>query len=146
MFMKRHVQFQYPRSFFVGLSLLLLLGFLLTACNDLFGADGSGQTIYTQLLVTAPDHALPQNRAIEVKSRTQDAEYYVSHVELYAVELPLGERDVLIRSDPAPFQQTTFTVSQPFVPTQPGHYVIKVVGYNKLGQKMESNFLGFDVE
>jgi hypothetical protein len=144
--MKRYVQFQYPSSLFIGVSLLILCGLMLTACNDLFGTDGPGQTVHTQLLVTAPDRALPQDRPIEVKSRTQDTEYYVSHVELYAVQLPSGETDVLIRSDPAPFQQTTFTISQPFVPAEPGHYVIKVVGYNKLGQKMESNFLGFDVE
>jgi hypothetical protein len=76
-----------------------------------------------------------------------DVQNGVSHVELYAVQSPEGEEELLlIRSDPAPFDQTTFTVSQMFVPTRPGHYVIKVVGYNKLGQSAESDYIGFDVE
>jgi hypothetical protein len=124
--------------------LLLTVG-LVAAC----GATENGLTplppIQTQLLVRAPDGPLPLGRPIEVRSRT-DATDGVSHVELYAVELP-GNRDVLIRSDPAPQpQQKSYTISQEFTPRQAGHYVIKVVGYNRQGQTFTSNFIGFDVQ
>lgn len=98
------------------------------------------------LLTEVPTESLPANRPVEVRSRTQDFQYHVSHIELYAVELPSGERDVLIRSDPAPFQQTTFTAVQTFTPVQPGHYVVKVIGYNKRGEQAESEYIGFDIE
>ncbi len=127
--------------------LLIIAGLGVTACSSTTEAEiPVPQGLYTQLLVKAPESALPLNEPVEVKSRTRDAQNGVSHVELYAVELPSGETNVLIRSDQAPFEQTTFTASQVFVPTQKGHYVIKVVGYNKLGDKMESDYIGFDVE
>lgn len=127
-------------------TLLLIAGLLMAAC-DLTGTDTTtSEGIRTWLLVTPPESTLPVNRPLNVRSRTQDSVNFVSHVELYAVQLPSGDTDLLIRSDAAPFQQTTFTASQVFIPRQPGHYVIKVVGYNKLGNKAESNFIGFDVE
>jgi hypothetical protein len=88
---------------------------------------------------------LQVNQPVNVRSRTQDTESRISHIELYAVELPSGEQNVLIRSDPAPFDQTTYTASQIFIPAQPGHYVIKVVGYNRQGNWAESDYIGFDV-
>ncbi len=127
--------------------LLMIAGLGVTACSSTSEDEiPVPQGLYTQLLVKAPESALPLNKPVEVRSRTQDAQHGVSHVELYAVELPSGEANVLIRSDQAPFEQTTFTASQAFVPTQKGHYVIKVVGYNKLGDKIESDYIGFDVE
>lgn len=135
--MKRHFRLQ------GGLIILLLAAGLITACN---ATETATQGVHTWLLVTAPERPLPRNKPLDVKSRTQDTVNLVSHVELYAVQLPSGEANVLIRSDPAPFPQTVFTASQVFIPTQPGHYVIKVVGYNKLGQSQESDYLGFDVE
>ena len=140
--------------------LFLLLFFTITV--SLLAACSSGQSqstptptpvpgVHTWLLVTAPQQPLPVNRAINVKSRTEDVQHLVSHVELYAVEWPRPPELssgalLLLRSDAAPFDQTTFTASQVFTPTQIGHYVIKVVGYNKLGAKSESNYLGFDVQ
>ena len=126
--------------------LLMIVGLVVTACDSTETDTTIPQGIHTQLLVKAPEASLPLNEPVEVKSRTQDIQNCVSHVELYAVELPSGQTNVLIRSDRAPFEQTTFTTSQAFVPTQRGHYVIKVVGYNKLGDKMESDYIGFDVE
>lgn len=128
-------------------ALLVMAAVLLPACSS------SSETrptpvpgLRTWLLVKAPDNPLPVNRPVNVRSRTQDALNQVSHVELYAVQWPAGTGELLIRSDPAPFDQTTFTAAQIFVPAQSGHYVIKVVGYNKLGEKVESDYLGFDVQ
>lgn len=130
----------------LGLVIALWLGVGLMAACTVDGAEvESLPEIQTQLLVRAPDAALPLNKSIEVQSRT-DAADGVSHVELYAVELPTGEKEVLIRSDAASLHPTTFTTSQEFIPRQPGHYVIKVVGYNRSGQSHTSNFIGFDVQ
>ncbi|HXV97097.1 MAG TPA: hypothetical protein VEC93_01645 [Anaerolineae bacterium] len=118
---------------------------LLVACGVGGVETPSLPPIDTKLLVRAPDAPLPVNKSIEVISRS-DASEGVSHVELYAVELPTGEKEVLIRSDAAPTHATTFTTSQDFIPRQAGHYVIKVVGYNRLGQSSTSNFIGFDVQ
>ncbi len=121
----------------------LILG-LLVSCNKATPPP-TPQPLRTWLLVRAPDGPLPLNKPISVKSRTEDA-IGVSHVELYAVQLPTGESNVLLNSEAAPFAQTSFTASQTFIPTQKGHYVIKVVGYNKQGQSVESEYIGFDVE
>jgi hypothetical protein len=118
---------------------------LLVACGATGAETTSLPPIQTQLLVRAPDAPLPLNKEIQVISRTDAAEG-VSHVELYAVELPTGEKEVLIRSEAAQLHPTTFTTSQDFTPRQAGHYVIKVVGYNRLGQSSTSNFIGFDVQ
>lgn len=140
--MKRH----FSLKGWTIVAVLMIFGLVITAC-DLTGTDTTAsEGIQTWLLVTPPESPLPANRPLNVRSRTQDPENFVSHVELYAVQLPSGDTDVLIRSDAAPFQQTTFTASQVFIPRQPGHYVIKVVGYNKLGNKAESDFIGFDVQ
>lgn len=128
----------------IGL-LLLIGGVLLVACGPTESDTTDAASIHTWLLVRAPDGPLPASRPIDVISRTED-DNGVSHVELYAVQLPTGEKNVLIRSDPAPFEQTAFTASQAFTPMQPGHYVIKVVGYNKLGQSAESDYIGFEVQ
>lgn len=118
---------------------------LMVACEPTATESKPLPEIQTQLLVRAPDAPLLLNKTVEVESRT-DAEGGVSHVELYAVELPTGEKDVLIRSDVASLHPTTFTTSQEFIPRQAGHYVIKVVGYNRSGQSHTSNFIGFDVQ
>ncbi len=126
------------------LGLLFCLG-LVTACqND--GDESTGPAaLETRLLVDAPNGPLPSGRPVTVRSLTRDPQA-VSHVELYAVEVPSGEQDVLLRSDAAPFAQTSFTVSQTFTPVEAGYYVIKVIGYNMQGNQAESNFIGFDVE
>jgi len=102
--------------------------------------------VNTWLLVKAPDEPLPVNKPVNVRSRTEDAQTGVSHVELYALELPSGETNVLIRSDRAPFDQTTFTASQFFIPKQPGHYVVQVIGYNHKGETAQSNIISFDAK
>jgi hypothetical protein len=127
------------------LFLLISIG-LLAACGSNQAEPTPYQGVRTWLLVKAPDDPLPANKPVAVKSRTEDSVYKVSHVELYAVQWPGGEEELLIRSDPAPFDQTSFTASQTFTPQTPGHYVIKVVGYNKLGENDESDYIGFDVE
>ena len=129
--------------FIFPLAFLLCLVFV-AACQTTEQERPRPEKLQTQLLVREPEAPLPADRPIMVRSHTQDPEA-VSHVELYAVDLPSGEKDVLLRSDPAPFAQTSFTVSQTFIPLQTGHYVIKVVGYNIRGEKAESNFIGFDV-
>jgi len=125
---------------------VVLVGLLITTgCNTADSQSEPTPGVHIRLLVKAPDNALPAGKPVNVRSRTMDAVNKVSHVELYAVQWPSGQGELLIRADPAPFDQTTFTASQIFTPTAPGHYVIKVVGYNKLGEKMESAYLGFDV-
>lgn len=127
--------------------LLASLG-LLAACGSSSGEPTPTpyQGVRTWLLVKAPDGPLPLGRAVTVKSRTEDSRHQVSHVELYAVQWPGVTGDLLIRSDAAPFDQTSFTAVQAFTPALQGHYVIKVVGYNKLGERAESDYIGFDVE
>lgn len=130
--------------------LVIVIAGLMTACNLTTSDTAKAQKLHTWLLVSPPETPLPCNKPVNVRSRTQDAANFVSHVELYAVELPAApggvpEENVLVRADAAPFQQTTFTASQLFIPKRPGHYVIKVIGYNKLGDKAESDYIGFDV-
>ena len=136
---------RYNALFFWNLVILLFCVGLVTACNSNKADTPAPQGLRTWLLVRAPDGPLPVGRPIDVRSRSEDSQNGVSHVELYAVELPTGESNVLIRSDAAPFQQTSFTASQVFTPMQAGHYVIKVKGYNKIGQSVESEYIGFDV-
>ena len=127
-----------------GFVILLLGAVFIGACSDAETTSTTPEGVRTWLLVKAPDGPLPANRPITVKSRTE-AKAGVSHVELYAVELP-GEQNILIRSDPAPFEQTIFTASQVFTPIQSGHYVIKVVGYDKSGESAESEYISFEVQ
>ena len=129
-----------------SISILIFSIGLVTACGSSDAESTVPQELNTWLLVRAPDGPLPAGLPLDVKSRSVDSEYGISHVELYAVELPTGENNVLIRSDAAPFRQTTFTASQIFRPMQPGHYVVKVVGYNNLGEKKESEYISFQVE
>jgi hypothetical protein len=111
-------------------------------------------TIHTRLLVREPDGPLQVSKPITVKSQTEDTENGVSHVELYIVEFtppnepssPEKESNLLVRSDAAPFDQTIFTADQIFIPTRPGDYVIKVVGYNKVGESAESEYISFRAE
>jgi hypothetical protein len=126
---------------------ILLLGVsLLTTCRTSETETTAPESIQTQLLVRSPETPLAIGTPVNVRSRSEDAKHGISHVELYAVQLPSGESNVLIRSDAAPFQQTSFTAAQIFTPIQRGHYVIKVVGYNKAGKNMASEPLHFDVE
>ncbi len=128
----------------LGLVTIVVLSLgLITACRS---ADTQAQPlpeIQTELLVRAPDGPLPLNKSIEVRSRT-DASAGVSHVELFVTLPDTGE--ILVRSDAAAFQQKSFTASQTFTPKQPGHYIIKVVGYNQQGTPYPSNSIGFDVQ
>ena len=125
--------------------LLLLAVGLVPACSRNEEPPPLPEGLHTWLLVGEPGAPLPAGQAIEVLSRSEDFQYGISHVELYGVELPNGRSNVLIRSDAVPFAQTGFTASQIFTPRQPGHYVIKVVGYNTIGQSAESEYIGFDV-
>jgi hypothetical protein len=126
------------------LLLLITVGFI-SACNSSEEPPSLPEGLRTWLLVGEPGVPLPAGRPVEVKSRSEDFQHGVSHVELYAVQLPNGRSNVLIRSDAVPFAQTGYTASQIFTPRQPGHYVIKVVGYNTIGQKAESEYISFDV-
>ena len=131
----------------IGLILILLLCMsFLTACGSSDAEPTPPPGVNTWLLVKAPDHPLPLDQPVNVRSRTEDGQAGVSHVELYALELPSGETNVLIRSDRAPFDQTTFTASQYFIPKQSGHYVIQVVGYNNKGETARSNIISFDAQ
>ena len=126
--------------------LVLALG-LLAGCNpDSSEPEPAG--LNTWLLVRAPDGPLPVNQPIEVRSRVEDAVHGVSHVELHLVEFqPVGGgpvADILIRADAAPFDQTSFTASQIFIPKQPGRYAIMVTGYNHNGQAKESDTISFE--
>ncbi|MCB0208726.1 MAG: hypothetical protein KDJ52_05335 [Anaerolineae bacterium] len=137
---KRHI------SFYMWSIVILLLASFVTACSSNEPTRELPEGIRTQLLVKPPETALPVGSPLTVRSQTEAVTPGVSHVELYAVQLPSGEQDKLIRSDAAPFDQTTFTAAQRFTPIQPGHYVIKVVGYNRSGQSAESEYISFDVE
>lgn len=130
---------------YFGSIVIVLFATIVTACSSNEAPPDIPDGIRTQLLVKAPDTSLPSGTPLTVRSLTEANSPGVSHVELHAVQLPSGEQDVLLRSDAPPFDQTTFTTMQEFTPMQPGHYVIKVVGFNKLGQKAESAYISFDV-
>jgi hypothetical protein len=133
-----------PIQLWIALILLLSAG-VMTACRTTEAEPTLTPGVHTWLLVKAPEAPLPLREPVAVRSRTEDSQG-VSHVELYAVELPSGETNVLLRSDRAPFAQTSYTAIQTFTPLQKGHYVIKVVGYNRRGESAESDLIGFDVE
>ncbi|MFN8459173.1 MAG: hypothetical protein U0401_31745 [Anaerolineae bacterium] len=131
----------------IGLGLSLLLIAACTGTGELATRDLP--EIRTQLLVRAPDGPLPLNKTITVKSLVE-AQSGVSHAELYLVKFspPQGTpvENMLIRSDAAAtLGQPVFTAAQPFTPLQTGHYVIKVVGYNTQGGRMESETISFEV-
>lgn len=134
--------------------LILLFSFgLMTACSG--NQKTVEQTFQTSLLVSEPTTSLTTGEQYDIKSRTQAPTYGVSHVELYVVEfVPFGGappeiatqlpyQNVLISSQAAPYNQTIFTADQYFIPKQPGEYLIKVVGYNKIGETSESQYLRF---
>ena len=135
---------KFPIQLWIVLILWLYAG-VMTACTTTEAEPTLAPGVHTWLLVKAPEAPLPFEEPVIVRSRTEDSQG-VSHVELYAVELPSGETNVILRSDRAPFAQTSFTAIQPFTPLQRGHYVIKVVGYNRRGETAESDLIGFDVE
>lgn len=126
-------------------ALVMGVGFMVSACSDSAAETPPPAGPRTQFLVRAPDNPLPVNKPVTVRSQTQDVGG-VSHVELYAVQTPAGENNLLIRADRVPFAQTSFIAAQTFTPLQAGHYVIKVVGYNLAGETAESDFIGFEVE
>jgi hypothetical protein len=127
----------------ISILVLAVSALLVTGCFS--SQPAVDKTFSTRLLVKAPDQPLPRAKAVTVQSRTQDEVNGVSHVELYAVEMP-GDTNVLLNAQAAPFEQTIFTASQSFVPNQVGDYVIKVVGYNKAGNKTESEYVRFSVQ
>jgi hypothetical protein len=131
---------------------------ILAMCLGLITACGNGETtpqlesgLYTKLLVGTPNGPLPVNRPLMVQSRVQDIDNGVSHAELYVIEIrpedseAVTTQDLLITSSVAPFDQLAFTASQTFVPQQAGDYLIKVRGYNQLGEWVDSEYLGFSV-
>ena len=134
-----------------GIIILVLSISLLTTCGSSDDAETTvSKEFSTWLLVREPDNSLLAGQPINVRSRSEDAVNGISHVELYLVEFqPEGSpdvtRDLLIRSDAAPFEQTSFTASQIFTPRQSGRYAIKVKGYNKIGDSRESEILSFVV-
>lgn len=135
---------RYTTSGLWGILIVILSIGLMPACNE--SEPTAPEGIRTWLLVKAPEVPLQSGKSVKVRSRSEDVGHGISHVELYAVQMPTGESNVLIRSDAAPFPQTTFTAVQTFTPIQPGHYVIKVVGYNNIGQNAESEYISFEVK
>ncbi len=125
--------------------IIFILAFAVAACSSTEEPETTYTGVNTQLLVTEPNAPLFVNDQVEVISKSDDSQYGISHIELYAVQLPDGNTDVLLRSDAAPFNQTSFTASQIFTPKQPGRYVIQVIGYNHIGEASITNALGFDV-
>ena len=142
MLAKKYISF----SSLIILVILLIISVVLPACNLFREGPPEYSGVQTELLVKPPDKPLPVNQPVEVRSRTEDTRYKISHVELYAAQLPSGQSNVLIRSDPAPSPLSSFTARQSFTPLEPGHYIIKVVGYNRQGDNVTSDSLGFDVE
>jgi len=138
------------RRLWMILMLLWIVSFT-AACDFTAPDEAEGDAIHTWLLVRAPDTPLPVGRPITVKSRSEAPLPGISHTELYLVEFRTPDNalvfsNVLVRADAAPFAQTVFTADQVFTPTAAGHYVIKVVGYDRVGRSDESEYIGFSVE
>jgi len=140
----------YPLSLLWKIVILLMSLTLISACNTAESEAGTTEGLRTWLLVSEPNIPLPAGQPVEVRSRSEDVDHGISHVELYLVQFQTETGDVvndeiLIRSDAASFAQTGFTASQIFTPKQAGSYVIQVKGYNQIGESVKSNTISFEV-
>jgi hypothetical protein len=145
---------KYSRPLIILILILVLVSLgLASACSTGGSGTAADEGLKTWMLVRAPDSPLPANRPVTVKSRTRDPNNHLSHVELYAVEIPTTDNpgatqtvNLLIDTQIVPFEQTTFTANQTFIPAAVGEYVIKVVGYNNNQEKTESEYIRFAVQ
>jgi len=144
---------KYISLLFLSIAVLALVGLgLATGCTSSKTAQ-TDTGLRTWMLVRAPDAPLPVNQPVVVKSRTRDPNHHLSHVELYAVDIPAADAagstktvNLLVDTQFVPFEQTTFTANQTFIPSASGEYLIKVVGYNVNGEKSESEYIRFAVQ
>ncbi|HMQ51057.1 MAG TPA: hypothetical protein PKE64_24550 [Anaerolineae bacterium] len=134
------------RAIFVisSITLLLLVG-VLTACSSEVTGQAIAGGIQVRLLVQPPTNPLPVGSVLNVRSLTE-SETPISHIELYALQLPSDAQNVLIRADAPALAQTNFTAMQRFTPQRAGNYVLRITAYNQAGQKAESNPISFTVE
>lgn len=141
---------RYPLSPLLKIIILLLGLTLISACNTTESESVAPAGLRTWLLVGEPTAPLPAGQPVEVRSRSEDVENGISHVELYLIQFQpetgaVVDEEILIRSDAAPFAQTGFTASQIFAPKEAGRYVIQVKGYNQIGESVRSNTISFAV-
>lgn len=134
------------RAIFVigSITLLLLVG-VFTACSSEVTGQAIAGGIQVRLLVQPPTNPLPVGSVLNVRSLTE-SETPISHIELYALQLPSDAQNVLIRADAPALAQTNFTAMQRFTPQRAGNYVLRITAYNQAGQKAESNPISFTVE
>ena len=130
-------------------AVLVILGIIVLSlglsCNS--GSDTPEKEFETRLLVRAPDQPLPVNKPVKVISRTDDPDNDISRIELVLVYTPHPEdNNLVVGVKPAPDGQTVLTAEQLFIPLMAGDYVVKAVGYNKLGEYTVSEAISFTTQ
>jgi len=128
-------------------AVLLILGIAVLSVMLSCSSNTEPEKVFeTRLLVRAPDQPLPVNRPVKIISRSDDPNNEISRIELVLVSTPNGEKDLIAGVSPAPSGQTVLTAEQEIVPLMPGDFVVKAVGYNKLGEQTESEYISFTVQ
>ena len=128
-------------------AVLLILGIAVLSVLLSCSSNNEPEKVFeTRLLVRAPDQPLPVNRPVKIISRSDDPNNEISRIELVLVSTPGGEKDLIAGVTPAPDDQTVLTAEQEIVPLMPGDFVVKAVGYNKLGEHTESEYVSFTAQ
>ncbi len=128
-------------------AVLLILGISVLSTILSCSSNNEPEKVFeTRLLVRAPDKPLPVNRPVKIISRSDDPNNEISRIELVLVSTPNGEKDLIAGVTPAPDGQTILTAEQEIVPLMAGDFVVKAVGYNKLGEQTESEYISFTVQ
>ena len=123
---------------------IVILSLGLSCSSD---SDTSEKEFETRLLVRAPDQPLQVNKEVTVTSLADDPDNEISRIELVLVSTPyLEDKNLVVGVSPAPDGQTVFTAKQKFVPLMVGDYVVKAVGYNKLGEYTVSETISFTTQ
>ena len=131
-------------------AVLVILGIvvlsLVLSCSS---SETPDKEFETRLLVRAPDRPLQINKPVTVISRADDPDNNISRIELVLISTPHSEdENMVVAVTLAPDEQTVLTAEQVFIPSMPGNYVLKAVGYNKNEQDKptESQTISFTAQ
>lgn len=130
-------------------AVLVILGIVVLSLVLSCSSETPDKEFETRLLVRAPDQPLQINKPVTVISRTDDPDNNISRIELVLISTPHSEdKNLVVDVTLAPDEQTVLTAEQVFIPSMPGDYVLKAVGYNKNEQDdpTESQTISFTAQ